>query len=43
MAKMQESLGFTSAFYHYYVLDKNGKMVLDKLEGNPLSKFFAEE
>ncbi|MGO4790539.1 M1 family metallopeptidase [Paenibacillus sp. 2KB_20] len=43
MAKMQESLGFTSAFYQYYVMDKKGKVVLDKQEENPLSKFFAEE
>lgn len=43
MAKMQESLGSTSAFYQYYVMDKKGKVVLDKQEENPLSKFFAEE
>lgn len=43
MAKMQESLGFTSTFYQYYVMDKKGKVVLDKSEENPLSKFFAEE
>ncbi|MEC0255543.1 M1 family metallopeptidase [Paenibacillus lautus] len=43
MANMQESIGFTSAYYQYYVLDKKGKVVLDKKVENPLSKFFAEE
>lgn len=43
MAKMQESLGFTSAYYQYYVLDKTGKVLLDKQVENPLSKFFSAE
>lgn len=43
MAKMQESIGFTSAYYQYYVLDKTGKVLLDKHVENPLSKFFAVE
>lgn len=43
MAKMQESIGFTSAFYQYYVLDKTGKVLLDKQVENPLSKFFSTE
>ncbi|WP_315796002.1 M1 family metallopeptidase [Paenibacillus sp. BIC5C1] len=41
--KMQESIGFSSAYYQYYVLDKTGKVTLDKKVENPLSKFFAEE
>lgn len=43
MMKMQESIGFTNAYYQYYVLDKTGKVTLDKKVENPLSKFFAEE
>ena len=43
MAKMQESLGFTSSFYQYYVLDKTGTVLLDKQVENPLSKFFSTE
>lgn len=41
--KMHESIGFTSAYYQYYVLDKMGKVTSDKKVENPLSKFFAEE
>ncbi|WP_228469335.1 M1 family metallopeptidase [Paenibacillus sp. JNUCC31] len=43
LMKMQESIGFTNAYYQYYVLDKNGKVTRDKKVDNPLSKFFAEE
>ncbi|OAX48742.1 M1 family metallopeptidase [Paenibacillus sp. AD87] len=43
MMKMQESIGFSSAYYQYYMLDKTGKVTLDKKVENPLSKFFAEE
>ncbi|OME83485.1 peptidase M1 [Paenibacillus pabuli] len=43
MMKMQESIGFSSAYYQYYMLDKKGKVTLDKKVENPLSKFFAEE
>ncbi|MFE6074016.1 M1 family metallopeptidase [Paenibacillus sp. NPDC057886] len=43
MMKMQESIGFSSAYYQYYVLDNTGKVALDKKVENPLSKFFAEE
>ncbi|WP_413378812.1 M1 family metallopeptidase [Paenibacillus taichungensis] len=43
MMKMQESIGFTNAYCQYYVLDKTGKVTLDKKVENPLSKFFAEE
>ncbi|MBT2770874.1 M1 family metallopeptidase [Halomonas sp. ISL-60] len=42
MMKMQESIGFTNAYYQYYVLDKTGKVKLDKKVDNPLAKFFAE-
>ncbi|MFC9708808.1 M1 family metallopeptidase [Paenibacillus sp. NPDC056933] len=40
LMKMQESTGFTDAFYQYYVLDRTGKVKLDKKVDNPLSKFF---
>ncbi|NEU60188.1 M1 family metallopeptidase [Paenibacillus sp. ALJ109b] len=43
MMKMQQSIGFSSAYYQYYMLDKTGKVTLDKKVENPLSKFFAEE
>ncbi|ANA82451.1 peptidase M1 [Paenibacillus glucanolyticus] len=43
LMKMQESIGFTSAYYQYYVLDKTGKVTSDKKVENPLSQFFAEE
>ncbi|MGW7158871.1 M1 family metallopeptidase [Paenibacillus taichungensis] len=43
MMKMQESIGFSNAYYQYYMLDKTGKVTLDKKVENPLSKFFAEE
>jgi len=43
MMKMQESIGFSSAYYQNYMLDKTGKVTLDKKVENPLSKFFAEE
>ncbi|KZS48520.1 peptidase M1 [Paenibacillus glucanolyticus] len=43
LMKMQESIGFTSAYYQYYVLDKTGKVMSDKKVENPLSQFFAEE
>ncbi|MGC5772245.1 M1 family metallopeptidase [Paenibacillus pabuli] len=43
LMKMQESIGFTNAYYQYYVLDKNGKVTRDKKVDNPLSEFFAEE
>ncbi|RAI85860.1 peptidase M1-like protein [Paenibacillus pabuli] len=43
MMKMQESIGFSNAYYQYYMLDKTGKATLDKKVENPLSKFFAEE
>ncbi|PWW38705.1 M1 family metallopeptidase [Paenibacillus pabuli] len=43
MMKMQESIGFSSAYYQYYVLDKTGKVTLDKKVENPLSKLFADE
>ncbi|WP_440110908.1 M1 family metallopeptidase [Paenibacillus sp. QZ-Y1] len=43
MMKIQQSIGFTTDFYQYYVLDKNGKEKLDKKVKNPLSPFFAGE
>ncbi|SHN58027.1 Peptidase family M1 [Paenibacillus sp. ov031] len=43
MMKMQQSIGFSSAYYQYYMLDKTGKVTLDKKVENPLSKLFAEE
>lgn len=43
MMKMQQSIGFSSAYYQYYVLNKTGKVTLDKKVENPLSKLFAEE
>ncbi|SEA54818.1 M1 family metallopeptidase [Paenibacillus sp. 276b] len=43
MMKMQQSIGFSSAYYQYYILDKTGKVTLDKKVENPLSKLFAEE
>lgn len=43
MMKMQESIGFSSAYDQYYVLDKAGKVTLEQKVENPLSKFFAEE
>ncbi|WP_339852437.1 M1 family metallopeptidase [Paenibacillus sp. FSL W7-1088] len=43
MMKMQESTGFSSAYYQYYMLNKTGKVTLDKKVENPLSKLFVEE
>ncbi|WP_405156878.1 M1 family metallopeptidase [Paenibacillus sp. FSL K6-0108] len=43
MMKMQESIGFSGAYYQYYTLDKAGKVTLEQKVENPLSKFFAEE
>ncbi|UPK46933.1 M1 family metallopeptidase [Paenibacillus pabuli] len=43
MMKMQESIGFSNAYYQYYTLDKAGKVTLEQKVKNPLSKFFAEE
>ncbi|MEC0125258.1 M1 family metallopeptidase [Paenibacillus pabuli] len=42
MMNMQKSIGFTDAYYQYYVLDKKGQVSEDKKVDNPLSKFFAE-
>lgn len=43
MMKMQESTGFSSAYYQYYMLNKTGNVTLDKKVENPLSKLFADE
>lgn len=40
--QMLQSLGFSGDFYHYYVLDKAGRIVSDIKTANPMAKFFGE-
>lgn len=43
MSKMMEATNFTSSFYQFYVMDKRGKIVIDKKIENPLSKLFEQQ
>jgi len=41
--QMLSALGFSSDFYHYYILDNEGRITSAQKTANPLAKFFEEE